>query len=337
MFLLLVLVLWSDAPLLGSLALRWQVPLPQTTDLAPAADRDGVYVPVAGGTLVAFAARDGQLRWRTELGGEISAAPVADGRAVYVASGSARGGHLLRALGAATGVALWQTALDSPARYLVASSDLLYIVTADGALTAIAPDSGQRRWRADVRASAPPLLASGLLYVGTASGDILALDRAGRVVARWRAASPPQRLAADAKGMLYCAAADGRLLAFAHGEAAPRWVARASAAVLALAATDSGCVAASLDNFVRAYARDGKRLWKRQLAGRVVAAPLVDRGVALFTPLAGDLAVLLDLGTGRALAFLPVPAPTAAPPLRAADLVLFTTRSGLLAFGPARP
>ena len=182
MALLLVLLLWppGDAPLRAPLALRWQAPLHQTTDLAPAADRDGVYVPVAGGTLVALAARDGQLRWRAELGGEISAAPVADGRAVYVASGSARGGHILRALGAATGVALWQTALDSPARYLVAGPDLLYIVTAEGALTTIAPNSGQPRWRADVRASAPPLLASGLLYVGTAEGDILALDRAGR-------------------------------------------------------------------------------------------------------------------------------------------------------------
>ncbi|MCV5148074.1 PQQ-like beta-propeller repeat protein, partial [Escherichia coli] len=72
MALLLVLLLWppGDAPLRAPLALRWQAPLHQTTDLAPAADRDGVYVPVAGGTLVALAARDGQLRWRAELGGE---------------------------------------------------------------------------------------------------------------------------------------------------------------------------------------------------------------------------------------------------------------------------
>lgn len=336
--LLVALLLYAvkETPSPRPLALRWQALLDRTLDLAPAADGERIYVPVAGGTLVALGAQDGKLRWRAELGGEIGAAPVADGRAVYLASDKG-GGGFLRALSAATGIVLWQTTLAQAARHVLISQDRLYVIAADGTVAALERSSGRTLWRFDARACAPPLLAFDRLYVGTASGDILALDPLGRIVARWRAASPPQRLALDAKGTLYCATTDGRLLAFTQGGGAPRWTARAGAAVLALAASDDLCLAASLDNFVRAYTRAGARLWKRQLAGRVVATPLVENGVAVVTPLTGDLTFVLDMRTGRTLAFLPVPEPTGAPPLRANDLILFTTRSGLLAFGPARP
>ena len=74
-------------PLLSQpLTVRWKYQSNVTLNLTPAFDKERVYLPLAGGTLVALKARDGELFWRSEIGGELSASPVADESAIYVAS-----------------------------------------------------------------------------------------------------------------------------------------------------------------------------------------------------------------------------------------------------------
>ena len=79
------------------LTIRWRYDSQLTVNLTPAQEGDRVYLPLAGGTLVSLQAKDGQLNWLAEMGGELSALPVADERGVYVASeiereaGKARG------------------------------------------------------------------------------------------------------------------------------------------------------------------------------------------------------------------------------------------------------
>src|SRR6187402_2786138 len=76
----------SDALLSQPLTIRWRYESPVTLNLTPAFDNERVYLPLAGGTIVALKAKDGQLYWRTEMGGELSASPVADDSMIYVAS-----------------------------------------------------------------------------------------------------------------------------------------------------------------------------------------------------------------------------------------------------------
>src|ERR1700736_5884239 len=67
------------------LTVRWRY-AGLTLNLTPAADDERIYLPLAGGTIVSLRASDGQLYWRSEIGGEFSASPAADDRAVYVAA-----------------------------------------------------------------------------------------------------------------------------------------------------------------------------------------------------------------------------------------------------------
>ncbi len=76
----------SDVTLSQPLTIRWRYDSPFTLNLTPASDVDRIYLPLANGTIVALRAKDGQLYWRSEMGGELSASPVADDLAVYVAS-----------------------------------------------------------------------------------------------------------------------------------------------------------------------------------------------------------------------------------------------------------
>ena len=68
------------------LTLRWSYQSNLTLNLTPAFDSESIYLPLAGGNIVALRASNGELRWRSEIGGELSASPTADEEQIYVAS-----------------------------------------------------------------------------------------------------------------------------------------------------------------------------------------------------------------------------------------------------------
>lgn len=124
----------NDVTLSQPLTIRWRYDSPFTLNLTPASDVDRIYLPLASGTIVALRARDGQLYWRSEMGGELSASPVADDGAVYVASemkpdttrpmpGERRALGTLRALGRDGGVTQWMRTLARPLRGSLAISE----------------------------------------------------------------------------------------------------------------------------------------------------------------------------------------------------------------------
>src|ERR1044072_7984848 len=66
----------SDVLLSQPLTVRWRYESAVTLHLTPAFDNERIYLPLAGGAIVALKAKDGQLYWRSEMGGELSASPV---------------------------------------------------------------------------------------------------------------------------------------------------------------------------------------------------------------------------------------------------------------------
>src|SRR5713101_9036227 len=78
------------------LTVRWRYESNLTLNLTPAFDEQRIYVPLAGGIIVSLKASDGQLYWRSEMGGELSASPVADEHGVYVASETGKSGAGIR-------------------------------------------------------------------------------------------------------------------------------------------------------------------------------------------------------------------------------------------------
>src|SRR5439155_4203884 len=110
------------------LSLKWRHDSDQTSNLAPAADANLIYVPLASGVLVSLSVADGKLSWKAETGGEFSAAPAVDERSVFAAGQFGEpDGHVhgtLRALSKPTGVTLWMRTLPAPLKgSLVANED----------------------------------------------------------------------------------------------------------------------------------------------------------------------------------------------------------------------
>ena len=330
------------------LTLRWQYLSERTLNLTPAIDGEQVYLPLAAGALVSLQTGDGQLLWKAETGGELSAAPVADEHNVYVASqiletpqGTPHASGALRALGRASGVALWEQVFSSPLRgSLAESSTTLFAGDSEGHVYAVSKETGEIRWasRFPTSFSSAPVLNQGRLYIGGEAGTLWALDQTtGRTLWYYRTHGALRGPVALAPQLVCVGSADGFVYALDERDGHLRWRARTGAGVEAVLSTDKGLIAASLDNFVYFLSlRRGERIWKHLLAGRVVAQPLAVSGGVLFAPLSGDACVVLDLRDGKQINTLPVGEDnnTAAAAVIAGNLLLVTTRRGLLAFAP---
>src|SRR5215212_5835312 len=144
----------SDALLSQPLTVRWRYESPVTLNLTPAFDNERIYLPLAGGTIVALKAKDGQLYWRSDMGGELSASPVADENAIYVASESVgqpndaqKPAGALRALGGGGGVTEWMASVVRTMRGgLTVSDGKIFAGGSDGRAYAFDKRTGGVLW-----------------------------------------------------------------------------------------------------------------------------------------------------------------------------------------------
>jgi outer membrane protein assembly factor BamB len=285
--------------------------------------------------------------WKTEIGGEVSASPVADDRAVYIASETIippsrepRATGALRALGREGGITLWMRTFHRPlGGTLVMNKTTLFGGTADGRVFAVEKVTGRFLWVMQhwQPFNSHPSLNGSTLYIGCDDGNLFALDqKTGATIWHYRTRGAVRGRAVEVDGVVYFGSADGYVYALEASDGHLRWRTRTGAGVQVVAdAGGGGLIAASLDNFVYKLSNTrGDRLWKRQLAGRVASEPLMAADGALFTPLSGDAGVVLDLRDGKQLNTLPVGEDnnTAASPVAIGDVLLVTTRHGLMAF-----
>ena len=332
----------TDALLSQPLTVRWRYQSDVTLNLTPAHDKERVYLPLAGGTIVALKATDGQLYWRSEIGGELSASPVADESAIYVASetiGTPAGA--LRALGREGGVTQWMTPLVRPLRgALTLSGGKIFAGSSDGRAYAFDKRTGGVLWSIPYESpfSGQPVLQGDKVYFGSEDGTLLALDETnGRVLWRYRTKGAIRGPVAVTRKLVFFGSGDGYVYALSSDKGRMKWRKRTGGGVEAVALTGDSLLAASLDNFVYALDLDGSMLWKKQLPGRISAQPLTVEESALFTPLSSSEAVVLALKDGKQLNTLSAgeELTSSASPLLVGNAVILTTEHGLLAF--ARP
>ena len=328
------------------LTVSWKYESNVTVNLTPAFDADRVYLPLAGGTIVALKARDGALFWRSDMGGELSASPVADENSVYVASETvgARQASLpaaaIRALGREGGVTQWMTPLVKPLRGgLTLDGSKLFAGGMDGRAYAFDKHTGGVFWSIPFGSafSGRPVVDNSRVFFGSEDGTMVALEEAtGKVIWKYRTKGPIHGPAAISEGNVFFGSGDGYVYAVSANKGQLVWRKRTGAGVEAVALGGGALVAASLDNFAYMLNLKGSMLWKRLMPGRISSQPLTFEGAALFTPLSSSAAVVLALRDGKQVNSLPTgeEMTSSASPIKVGDAVILTTEHGLLAFAP---
>jgi outer membrane protein assembly factor BamB len=339
---------YGDALLSQPLTVRWRYESAVTLNLTPAFDNERVYLPLAGGTIVSLKAKDGQLNWRSDIGGELSASPVADESAIYVASETVvqanepqKSAGALRALGREGGVTQWMTPLVRPLRgALTISGTKLFAGGSDGRAYAFDKRTGGVLWSIPfaLAFSNQPVAKAGRVYFGSEDGTLLALDEGtGRLLWRQRTKGAIHGPVAVTDESVFFGSGDGYVYAVSTDKGRMKWSKRTGAGVEAVVLAGDTLLAASLDNFAYLLNLKGSMLWKKQLPGRIAAQPLAVEETALFTPLSSSEGVVLGLKDGKQVNSLPTgdELTSSASPIIVGDAVILTTEHGLLAF--ARP
>jgi eukaryotic-like serine/threonine-protein kinase len=335
----------ADVILSQPLTVRWRYESSVTLNLTPAFDTERVYLPLAGGTIVALKAKDGQLFWRSEMGGELSASPVADEHAIYVASeitaqaNEARSSAgALRALGREGGVTQWMTPLVRPLRGALAiSGGKILAGGSDGRAYAFDKRTGGVLWSIPFTSpfNGQPVASDGKVYFGSEDGTLLALEEStGKVLWRYRTKGAVRGPVAVNRDSVFFGSGDGYVYAISSDKGRLKWRKRTGAGVEAVVLAGDAVLAASLDNFAYLLNFKGSMLWKKQLPGRISAQPLTIQEAALFTPLSSSEGVVLGLKDGKQVNSLPTndELTSSASPILVGDAVILTTEHGLLAF-----
>ena len=348
-----IVVLFSVLPTFGAstevllsqpLTIRWRYQSDVTLNLTPAFDNERIYLPLAGGTIVALKAKDGQLYWRSEIGGELSASPVADENAIYVASETVgkkdAPAGALRALGREGGVTQWLTPLVRPLRgALTISGEKLFAGGSDGRAYAFDKRTGGVLWSIPFPSpfNGQAVAKDGKVYFGSEDGTLLALEETtGRVLWRYRTKGAIRGPVAVLKNNVFFGSGDGYVYSISSDKGRLKWRKRTGAGVEAVVLVRDALLAASLDNFAYFLDLDGSMLWKKQLPGRISAQPLTVEEAALFTPLSSSAGVVLGLKDGKQINSLPTEEElSSASPIIVGDAVILTTERGLLAFARA--
>jgi outer membrane protein assembly factor BamB len=338
----------SDVVLSDPLTVRWRYESSVTLNLTPAADNDRIYLPLAGGVVVALNSKDGQLLWRSEIGGELSASPIADDAAIYVASeiGSKDGAQsrstgVIRALGREGGVTQWLTPLVQPLRGAITISEgRLFAGGGDGRAYSFDKKTGGVFWSIPFSSpfSGQPVAHEGRVYFGSEDGTLLALEAStGKQLWRFRTKGAVKGPVAVAGGEVFFGSGDGYVYALTADKGRLVWRKRTGGGVEAVVLSGESLLVASLDNFAYLLSLKGSMHWKRLLPGRISAQPLALQDSALFTPLSTSIAVVLALKDGKQVNALPAgeEMTTSAAPIVVGDAVFVTTEHGLVAF--ARP
>lgn len=325
---------------------RWRYTADDVTNLTPAADTERVYMPLSNGAVVSVRLSDGALIWRSDIGGTLSASPTADERYVFVASESLptpksiypQATGVLRALSRQSGLTSWMRTLHSPIRGGInLNGQSLFVTSSDGRLYAINKETGEIKW---IKYNSSPFSSQNLLhgetlYTSDTYGDILSIElENGKTLWRYRTRKSLRASVAIYGNMIYAGTADGFVYAIDRMTGRLRWRVRTGAAIQSVMAGENWVLATSLDNFVYCLSpQNGTKVWRRQLAGRVTAPPLVVNRHVLLAPLVGDECVVLSLEDGKKVNSIYVGEDknTEAAPVLTKDAILLTTTEGLLA------
>lgn len=238
--------------------MEWRVALEQPVVAGPLLGADRVLLASGEGTLHAFAAEDGALRWRARCGAPLGAESVAARDPLAICAGGGR----LAALDLATGGLLFEQDLPRSSQAVVALAEDLLVVAQGDTLHGVAPQGGATRFRAtpwpgralsSLRVEGGVVLATSALRAGgeggsVGAGGVAALDAATGALLWRRELDAPVEVAPErGEDLLFVLAASNppQVFALERASGATRWsgpgetapIAQGDAALDALGAT----------------------------------------------------------------------------------------------------
>ena len=289
-------------------------------------DRDGtIYFGGDDGNVYAVNAADGGQRWKHKTRGPVASTPAIDGDTLYVASYDGN----VYALDARSGATRWKFATAGERRF-----------EAKG-LHGFLPANQTIADAFDVYLSSP-VVAEGIVYVGSGDGNVYAIDASsGRLAWRFATGDVVHASPAYSKGVVYVGSFDSHFYALDAMTGREKWrfhggedpaihnqVGFQSSPAVVNGIVYTGCRDSNL------YALDaatGKEIWRYNASGSWInTTPAVIDDKVVFATSDSRLYLVADAKTGKVLVQRQARAYMFASPAVAGDVVLVSVLNGTL-------
>jgi outer membrane protein assembly factor BamB len=283
-----------DSPAPSLAAVAWKFHAPVRFVSSPVVANGTVYIGGSSRAMYAIDAATGKEKWRFATDGPVNSSPAYGDGLVYVASIDGN----VYAVDAATSKKKWSFATEGERRF-----------TAPGIHGAI-PKTEMMADPFDVFLSSP-VIAGGLLYIGSGDHYVYALDAAtGILRSKFKTGDVVHASPAVANGMVYIGSWDRNMYALDAATGAERWryqtgndttiynqIGIASSAAVANGVVYFGC---RDGHFYAVDAATGALRWSHDNhMGWVIASPAVTNGVVYFPTSDGTRFKALDAKTGE--------------------------------------
>lgn len=233
--------------------------------------------------------------------GPLMSSPAADGNAIYVGDN----GDFLMKIDADSFKVLWKykTGGDIETQPLVAPDGKVYVAAHDG-LHVVDPEMGKGRLLYPIRwGESSPAYATGTIFVGTDSGQLLALD-AGSGALKWAAAAagPVESSPAVSGGRVFFGCNKGVLYAVDAESGLGEWEKLAGGRIEGrpLVMGDSVFVGTTEGKAYSFDVNNGGERWERNLGGSIQGSAAGADGIVAFGTMRGDV-FGLDVNNGSVL------------------------------------
>jgi outer membrane protein assembly factor BamB len=247
----------------------------------------------------------GSKKWSFQTGSVIVNSPAVVNNLIYVGSNNGK----VYALDARDGQERWSVQTGIPSRSymssrLVVTNDMVYVINS-GILYALDAESGQEKWSfvvpSDIALS--PVVANGLVYVGSAFGRLSALDaKSGQEQWFFHTAGTIESSVAVGNGLVYVSAGENLLYALDAVSGRQRWLAfvREYELFSSPMVADGMVSLVSSDGVIESFDAQTGREGRSYQMGRGVhihSTPIVADGI-IYT-ISSDTVYAFDAQTGR--------------------------------------
>ncbi|MFN0277757.1 MAG: PQQ-binding-like beta-propeller repeat protein [Pyrinomonadaceae bacterium] len=271
-------------------------------------DVEHVFVGSGGGKVEALSL-DGKKIWSSEFGGEITSNILAAESGLFLVTSTVSSDTTklsdsrLRSLSKETGITNWAVTLpDAEAHFLSAFNAAVIVVSKNGAVQSIDAKQGGVKWKREIAAGfvAEPVFFSKTVTIATTGNQIFALSLAtGEIESIRKSVFGVTALAIMQNDVLIAGDERGNIFSL-NGVDKPMWTFKAGGQISDIFAVGDNLLAASHDNFVYfLVGRNGGRVWKLRLTGRVSDLAIGEDRYALISSFDEHKVMFVDLGNGK--------------------------------------
>jgi outer membrane protein assembly factor BamB len=282
----------------GTQKWSWRTPTAAAITGSPAVDAAAglAFAAAANGGLYAIftsGPRVGTLAWSASVGSGDIQSPAFDGKTVYAASTSGT----VVARSEATGAWVWSatTSAGAAAAPALDPTGRILVVPTSSGMTALSASTGALLWSFPVAGPASPVLANGVIYVGSSNHDVYAVsETTGHQIWSFRTGGAIQDsgvLSTSTGGStLFIGSADGKLYALNAATGAKRFAYALGASARGLAIAGDTVLATTSTGLVEGVRDSGGSLvWSYAAGSSALSPPAVANGTFYAAGLQGTL------------------------------------------------